>query len=164
MARYTVHVKGEGPDALARAKFVLDGFSWAALAFGPFWLFAKGAWISALLLIALLISIGMVLGGLGIAAMFPLVSQLVSFLVALESGAIQAWELELKGHRFAGVISGDDRDVMERRFFAEALGERAAPAPVSAPVPAEFAPTRTVSGVPIIGLFPNPSRPGGNRS
>lgn len=164
MARYTVHVKGEGPEALARAQFVRDGFSWLALGFGPLWLLAKGAWISALLLIALLMGIAMLLGSIGIAAMFPLVSQLVSFLVALESGAIRAWELELKGHRFAGVISGDDRDVMERRFFAEALGEAAAPAPVSAAFPAEFAPTRTVSGVPIIGLFPNPSRPGGNRS
>jgi hypothetical protein len=162
MARYTVHVKGEGPDALARAQFVRDGFSWAALAFGPFWLFAKGAWISALLLIALFISIGMVLGGLGIAAMIPLVSLLVSYLVALESGAIRAWELGVKGHRFAGVISGDDRDVMERRFFEEALGERAAPSPVSLPYPSENAP-RATSGLPIIGLFPNPSRPRGNR-
>lgn len=162
MARYTVHVKGEGPHALARAQFVRDGFSWAAFAFGPFWLFAKGAWISALLLIALLMGMAMLLGSMGIAAMFPLVTQLVYFLVALESGAIQAWELELKGHRFAGVISGDDRDVMERRFFEEALGEAAAPAPVSAPYPSENAP-RVTSGLPIIGLFPNPSRPGGNR-
>ncbi len=74
MARYTVHVKGEGPDALARAQFVRDGFSWAAFAFGPFWLFAKGAWISALLLVALFIGIGIALGGLGIAAVFPLIS------------------------------------------------------------------------------------------
>ncbi|MCA3630028.1 MAG: DUF2628 domain-containing protein [Methylobacterium sp.] len=162
MARYTVHVKGEGPDALARAQFVRDGFSWAALAFGPFWLFAKGAWISALLLIALLMGMAMLLGSIGIAVMFPLVSQLVYFLVALESGAIRAWELELKGHRFAGVISGDDRDVMERRFFEEALGEAAAPAPVSLPYPSENAP-RATSGLPIIGLFPNPSRPRGNR-
>lgn len=162
MARYTVHVKGEGPDALARAQFVRDGFSWAALAFGPFWLFAKGAWISALLLIALFIAIGIVLGGLGIAAVFPLVSLLLSFLVALESGVIRAWELGIKGHRFAGVISGDDRDVMERRFFEEALGERAVSQPVSAPYHAETAP-RATSGLPIIGLFPNPPRPGGNR-
>lgn len=162
MARYTVHVKGEGPDALARAQFVRDGFSWAAFAFGPFWLFAKGAWISALLLIALFIGIGMVLGGMGIAAVFPLISLLVSYLVALESGTIRAWELGIKGHRFAGVISGDDRDVMERRFFEEALGERAAPQPVSAPHHAEATP-RATSGLPIIGLFPNPSRPGGNR-
>lgn len=162
MARYTVHVKGDGPEALARAHFVRDGFSWAALAFGPFWLFAKGAWISALLLVALNIGVGVVLNGLGVAAVLPLVSLLLSFLVALESGAIRAWELGVKGNRFAGVISGDDRDVMERRFFEEALGERAAPQPVSAPYHAESAP-RATSGLPIIGLFPNPSRPGGTR-
>ncbi len=82
--------------------------------------------------------------------------------MALESGAIRAWELGIKGHRFAGVISGDDRDVMERRFFEEALGERAASSPVSVPYHAESAP-RAASGIPVIGLFPNPSRPGGNR-
>jgi hypothetical protein len=52
--------------------------------------------------------------------------------------------------------------VMERRFFEEALGERAVSQPVSAPYHAETAP-RATSGLPIIGLFPNPSRPGGNR-
>jgi hypothetical protein len=163
MARYTVHVKGEGPDALARAVFVRDGFSFPAFAFGPFWLFAKGAWISALLVIALLMGIAMLLGGFGIAPLFPLISMLVSFLVALESGAIRAWELDVKGHRFAGVISGDDRDVMERRFFEEALGEGAPPVPAASHVQAESMPPRAASGIPVIGLFPSPARPGGSR-
>lgn len=163
MARYTVHVKGEGPDALARAVFVRDGFSFPAFAFGPFWLLAKGAWISALLAIALLIGIGILLGVLGIAPVFPLISTLVSFLMALESGAILAWELGVKGHRFAGVISGDDRDVMERRFFEQALGEGAAPFPVASHFQGETTPPRAASGIPVIGLFPSPSRPGGSR-
>ena len=167
MARYTVHVKGDGPDALARAQFVQDGFSWLALTFGALWFLVKGAWIAALLLFALQMVISFTLQALELTPLIPVVSLLVNFLAALESGAIRAWEMEIKGHRLMAVISGDDRDVMERRFFEDALGERAAPpilagaaasASDQAPLP------RAASGIPVIGLFPSPSRPGAPRS
>lgn len=158
MARYTVHVKGEGPEALASARFVRDGFSWLAFLFGGFWLLAKGAWISGVLLLTMSIALGLTLNALGLAMLYPIVSLLVGYLVALESGAIRAWELGLAGYRFAGVISGDDADVMERRFFEEALAEK--PAPARLPVEA---PARGAGGVPVIGLFPSPWRPGGGQ-
>lgn len=164
MARYTVHVKGEGPEALARARFVKDGFSWLALTFGALWFLVKGAWISALLLFSLQLAISMLLQALGLAMLIPFVSLLVNFLAGLESGAILGWELGMKGHRLVAVISGDDRDAMERRFFEDALGESAAASPpaampfASAPVP------RAASGIPVIGLFPSPTRPGAPRS
>ncbi len=115
-------------------------------------------------MLALLIGFGILLYSLGLGAVFPLVSFALSFLVALESGAIQSWELEIKGFRLAGVISGDDRDVIERRFFEDALAESANPLPVYSGVHADAIPPRAASGLPIIGLFPNPSRPGGSRS
>jgi hypothetical protein len=162
MARYTVHIRREGPESLTEAQFVRDGFSWAAFTFGPLWLLAKGAWISALLQMVTLIALGLLLNGLGVVPLFPLVALVLGILVGLESGAIRAWEAELKGFRLAGVISGDDRDVIERRFYAEALGETGAAMPGAAGYPEAPVP-HSASGMPVIGLFPSPARPGGSR-
>lgn len=161
MARYMVHVRGEGPEALAGARFLRDGFSWPAFAFGAIWLFAKGAWVSGLLALAALIGLGLLMQGLGILLMFPLASALLGFLIALESGAIRAWELEIRGYRLAGIISGDDREVMESRFFEEALAERLVPAS-SAAAYGDLSPP-AASGRPVIGLFPSPARQGAPR-
>lgn len=155
MARYVVHLKGEGPEALAGTRFVHDGFSWLASMFGPLWFFAKGAWISACLALALLT------GFVAVAAALRLPVELSAFgvalinlLLALEAGALRSWELRLRGYRDVALVAGHDLDALEQRFFSEAA--KAGPE-TSAPA----APLRMSGAVPVIGLFPNPSR-GGN--
>jgi hypothetical protein len=155
MARYVVHVRGERPEALAGARFVRDGFSWLALSFGPLWFFAKGAWISACLTLALLA--GFV--GLAIAFQLPgavilLGTALINLLLALEAGALRSWELRLRGYRDVALVAGHDLDALEQRFFDEATSE--VPASPAAPS-VSVHPSATV---PVIGLFPNPPRRG----
>lgn len=156
MARYLVHVKGEGGEALAGARFVRDGFAWSALSFGPLWFLAKGAWISACLGFALLIGfVGMAIGlrlpeG---ATLFGLA--LINLLLALESGALRSWELNLRGYRDVGIVAGNDPDTLEQRFFADNL---ATPVPLPDTLSSG---TRSSASVPVIGLFPSPFR-GGN--
>jgi hypothetical protein len=151
MARYLVHVKGEGAGALEQAVFVRDGFAYFALVFGPFWLLAKGAWISAVLamIVFALFGFGLALAGLGM--LTGLVFFLLSALISLENGVIRGWELRLRGYREAALVSGDDHEVIERRFFAEASATDE-PASVASPVPMREA------GLPVIGLFPVPPR------
>jgi hypothetical protein len=155
MARYVVHIKGEGPEALAGARFVRDGFSWSALSFGPIWFLAKGAWISACLAVAVLI--GFV--GLTMALQLPgsvtlLGMMLINLLLALEAGAVRSWELRLRGYRDVALVAGADLDLLEQRFFAETISESPAPA-------APAYPAHSPRPVPVIGLFPSPPR-GGN--
>lgn len=155
MARYVVHVRGEGAQALADARFVRDGFSWSASTFGPFWFFAKGAWISACLALALLAGFVAVAAALRLPLeVSALGIVLINLLLALEAGALRSWELRLRGYRDVALVAGHDLDALEQRFFGEAM--KAGPEP-SAPA----APVRMSGAVPVIGLFPNPSR-GGN--
>lgn len=155
MARYVVHMKGEGPEALAGARFVRDGFSWLALSFGPLWLLAKGAWISALMAFSVQAILAFGLFGLGLPSGFvQLALFLVNLLIALENATIRSWELRLTGHVEAGLVSGDDPDTLEQRFFAEKLAGRAA-------LPVSATPVQATRPVPVIGLFPSPPR-GGN--
>jgi hypothetical protein len=156
MARYVVHIRGEGPEALNGALFLREQVAWLALVFGPFWFLAKGAWI-----VALLITAGMLIAGWGVAfsglsPLFGIALQLLMGLfLALEANALRAWELSLKGYRDVALLIGDDQEEVERRFFAEALGSSAAnPAVMPHPLPPRPGP------VPVIGLFP--SRSGGS--
>lgn len=156
MALYLVHIRGEGTPALERAVFVRDGFAWAALSFGPFWLLSKGAWISALLGFA---AFGLLATGLGLAGLPDLVFPawlLTGLLIALESGSIRSWELRLKGYRDVALIAGDDREMIEHRFFSEMTAGAAQAIVPAAHMPAPTAPARA----PVIGLFPAPPRGG----
>lgn len=154
MARYVIHMKGEGPEALAGARFVRDGFSWLALSFGPLWLLAKGAWISACLATAVLVGFAAVTIGFGLPEVVTLLGLgLINLFLALESGALRSRELRLRGHTDVAIVSGDDLDVLEQRFFAEKVSE----GPVSS-VPSS--PARASTPIPVIGLFPSPPRGG----
>ncbi|MBN8533488.1 MAG: DUF2628 domain-containing protein [Rhizobiales bacterium] len=154
MARYIVHVRGEGAEALAGARFVRDGFSWLALSFGPLWFFAKGAWISACLALAALIGFVAITAGLRLPIDVTVFGALViNLLLALESGTLRSWELRLRGFRDVALVAGADLDGLERRFFGEAMNE--APAP-----PAPALAVRPSATVPVIGLFPSPPRGG----
>jgi hypothetical protein len=155
MARYLVHVKGEGTEALSKARFVRDDFSLYALSFGPFWLLAKGAWNSALLVLACQIALAVFANWFSLPEWVPMLGfSLINLLVALESGALRSWELGLKGFRGVGLVAGDNLDQIEQRFFASQLAE-------TVPAPAFAAPARANAVVPVIGLFPSPPR-GGN--
>ncbi|CAN1569459.1 Protein of unknown function DUF2628 [Rhabdaerophilaceae bacterium] len=154
MARYVVHLKGRGDQALSGARFLSDGFSWRALTFGPFWLLAQGAWIAALgvLVAQLVFSFGLFALGLE-PFLISLSLGLFNLLVALESAVILGWELRLKGYDQVAVVSGDDRDVLEERFFSNFHAEETRSSVLaSLPGPAG---ARTV-----LGLFPTP--PQGN--
>jgi vacuolar-type H+-ATPase subunit I/STV1 len=155
MARYVVHMRGEGPEALGSALFLREHFAWFALTFGPLWFLAKGAWIVALLTAAGMALLATVVAFSGLPPAFGLAIQmLIGVFLALEANALRSWELRLKGYRDVAIVAGDDREEVERRFFAEAMANPVSPA---SSLPGPF-PQKT-GFVPVIGLFP--SRTGG---
>jgi len=85
-------------------------------------------------------------------------------LIGLEAGTLRRFALSRRGWRNIGVVSGDDREDAERRFF-DAWLQKAAPhaapaapaAPAASPLNAAPAPIpRTPQASGIIGLFPEP--------
>jgi hypothetical protein len=168
MARYTVHVPANADAlqheaALERAIFVRDGWSWAAFAFGPFWLLWNRHWITGVLT---LVVMGALLAGL---AALPAsesakagAALLVMLLWGLEGSSLRRLALVRAGYAEEGLVVGDSLDALEQRFFAEmAENTRAsaqeAPAatlpPVSGPGATPF------RGAPVIGLFPDSRKP-----
>lgn len=160
MARFVVFAP-DRPVSLEKAIFVEDGFRYGAFLFGPFWLLKQGSWRAALL-VALgfffLMLAGLVLGlpeNVQIA-----LTGLFSLLIGLEAASLRGWELGRRGYRQIGLVVGDDRDALERRFFSAAMAEpspepRAGPmaSPPAEPQPAGRAKTGNAG---VLGLFPQP--------
>jgi len=160
MSIYTVHEPPLRASAAApepeRYVFARDGFSFWAFLFGPLWMLRHRMW----LVFVLYVVISFVLEGLvavvgasdaGIGA----VGLLISLWVGLEAAMLRRFTLRRRGWRDVGVISGEDREAAERRFFDAWLlqGTQVSAQPVISPQVLNSSRPVT-SGV--IGLFPEP--------
>ena len=122
MSVYTVH---EPPrrlaDALpdpARFAFVRDGFSFWAFLFAPVWMLWHRMW----LVLVSYLAVSTILEGLvrllgASAAAVAGIGLLIAILIGLEAGTLRRFTLSRQGWKNIGVISGDDREDAERRFF-----------------------------------------------
>ena len=158
MSIYTVHEPplraGTPAPELERYVFVRDGFSFWAFLFGPLWMLRHRMW----LVFVLYVAISFVLEGLVAVAgasdaVIAAIGFLISFWVGLEAATLRRFTLRRRGWTDVGVISGEDREAAERRFFAAWLqqGARAPAQPVVSPQALNSSRPIT-SG--IVGLFP----------
>ncbi|MDR3422585.1 MAG: DUF2628 domain-containing protein [Xanthobacteraceae bacterium] len=163
MSVYTVHepplrVAEAAPDP-DRFVFVRDGFYFWAFLLTPLWMLRHRLWLVLLIYVAVAAGVdeAMYLAGLGTAAI-ALAEFLISLLIGLEAATLRRFSLKRRGWRNVGVVSGEDVEDAERRFFdawvRSAPGQRPAAAAPSAPPP------RVTPSPDIIGLFPDP---GANR-
>jgi hypothetical protein len=165
MAVYTVHEPARTHDGASpepeRFVFVRDGFSFAAMLFGPLWMLRHWMWLVLLGYGAVVVLLGVVLGLTDASAAVGLsVSVLLALLVGFEAGTLRRFTLARRCFRNVGVVVGDDIELAERRFFdawgnAATERERAAP---SSPVPMAMPHTPRASS-DVIGLFPEPGAP-----
>jgi hypothetical protein len=159
MSVYTVYEPpprtGETLPDPERFAFVRDGFYFWAFLLTPLWLLRHWLWLVFLLYVVIAAAIESVLYYLGAGDAGVGVAMLVvSLLVGLEAGTLQRFTLTLRGWRNIGVVSGDDLEVAERRFFdtwagAATRGEPWAAAPASVATPRPVSPQSAV-----VGLFP----------
>jgi hypothetical protein len=166
MSIYTVHQPPLDLGAAAtdphRFVFVRDGFSWWAFLLTPLWMLWHRLWLALVIYLVLAAAIDAGLRALGASAFTLVVAGvLISLLAGLEAATLRRLKLARRHWRNIGVVTGENLEHAERRFFdawiRQAPGRRpAAPAstPTSGSVTPAAAPSAASSGV--IGLFPEP--------
>ena len=165
MSVYTVHEPPlRAADTLAepvRFVFVRDGFYWWAFLLTPLWMLWHRLWLVLLLYVLLSVVLDVALRIAGASApLIALIDILISLLAGLEASTLRRFTLRRRGWQNVGVVSGDDLEDAERRFFDTWVRSRPrgtlSPSP-GLPLPPP-APSRSyrrdASGV--IGLFPEP--------
>jgi len=162
MSIYTVHQPPLDSGAAAaepyRFVFVRDGFSWWAFLLTPLWMLRHRLWLALAIFLLASAALDAGLRALG-ASVFTLIltSLLISLLAGLEAGTLRRFKLARRHWRNIGVVTGDDVEDAERRFFDVWIRQAPArhrPSPPSAPAPDAAPPPAAPSGV--IGLFPEP--------
>src|SRR5580658_8534211 len=164
MPVYTVH---EPPLRIAgalaeveRFVFVRDGFYWWAFLLTPFWMLWRRLWLVLLIYVMCSAAIDTALRVIGApASAVALIDILISFLIGLEASTLWRFTLRRRGWQNIGVVSGDDLEDAERRFFDAWVRRGPAPAVLPAagsPAPPSPAPPRSPAGeaAGVIGLFP----------
>jgi hypothetical protein len=165
MSVYTVHEPpmraGAAAADVERFAFVRDGFSWWAFLVAPLWRLRHRMWLVLVgyVVVAGAIEIPVRMSG-GPVLATSLIGILLGLLVGLEAGTLRRFTLNRRGWKNLGVVSGDDIDDAERRFFDAWLqrtnstsGGPRAPTPGAASAAPIW---RGPSGSDVIGLFPEP--------
>jgi hypothetical protein len=165
MSVYTVHEPPSRAGAAAadveRFAFVRDGFSWWAFLFAPLWMLRHRMWLVLVgyVVVAGAIEIPVKLSGAPSLAA-NLIGILLGLLVGFEASTLRRFTLNRRGWKNLGVVSGDDLEDAERRFFDAWLQRENSPSGAPhAPMrgPSSAAPNRRGPlGSDVIGLFPEP--------
>src|SRR5579863_3025264 len=167
MSVYTVH---EPPLRAAQAApnperfiFVRDGFYFWAFVFSVLWMLWHRMWLILLVYVAVVVGLETALRYLGVSSpLLGLIGVLIALLVGIEGATLRRFKLARRGWKNIGVVSGDNLEDAERRFFDAWLrrtsGERPEPsaAPPGPPPAPPSPPPRTSPAPDIIGLFPEP--------
>jgi hypothetical protein len=166
MSVYTVHqppvrTADQSPEP-ERMVFVRDGFSFWAFLWAPLWMLWHRMWVVLLGYVVLTAIFIWVLVALGASrAALAVVGLFISLLVGLEASTLRRLSLRRRGWTNVGIISGNDVEEAERRFFGAWLraprSQRAAgTAPPAAPGTAAVQTGRGPQTPDVIGLFPDP--------
>jgi uncharacterized protein DUF2628 len=165
MSIYTVHQPPLDSGAAAaephRFVFVRDGFSWWAFLLTPLWMLRHRLWLALAIYLLGSAALDAGLHALGASVfMLVLAGLLISLLAGLEAGTLRRFKLARRHWRNIGVVTGDDLEDAERRFFDAWI--RQAPARRSASPATPPGSSSAVAGGPgpassgVIGLFPEP--------
>jgi uncharacterized protein DUF2628 len=163
MSIYTVHQPPLESGAVAaepyRFVFVRDGFSWWAFLLTPLWMLRHRLWLALTVYFLVSVALDAGLRTLGASVLtLVLTSLLISLLAGLEAGTLRRFKLARRHWRNIGVVTGDDVEDAERRFFdvwiRQASSRRSASPPIAPASGSAAPPPPAPSGV--IGLFPEP--------
>jgi hypothetical protein len=167
MSVYTVHEprlrSGAAASDAERFAFVRDGFSFWAFLLAPLWMLRHRMWLVLVGYVAVSAALEILVQMFGASmSIAGLIGVLISLLVGLEAGTLRRFTLGRRGWKNIGVVSGEDLEDAERRFFdawlrraAAQPGVTAAATPSAPSTPASPAP-RMPQAPEVIGLFPEP--------
>ena len=160
MSVYTVHEPPlRAADALAEPErfiFVRDGFYWWAFLLTPFWMLRHRLWLVFVIYLVVMAGLDTTMRILGVSAfVIACVGVLISLLAGFEASTLRRFTLRRRRWRNVGIVSGDDLEDAERRFFD--IWVRGASARSGTPPPPAASPAAAVSEASgVIGLFPEP--------
>lgn len=140
-----------------RIVFVRDGFHFWAFIAAWLWMLCHRMWLVFVIYVVVSAAIyaAMHFAGVGDAGLV-LVGLLIALLVGIEASTLRRFTLARSGWKNVGIVSGEDREDAERRFFDAWLcvpRDHAAP---SAAAVAPVVPAPAPHASDIIGLFPDP--------
>jgi hypothetical protein len=164
MSVYTVHQPPLDSGAAAtepyRFVFVRDGFSWWAFLLTPLWMLRHRLWLALAIYVLVSAALDVGLRALGASAfVLVLAGLLISLLAGLEAGTLRRSKLARRHWRNIGVVTGDDVEDAERRFFDAWIRQapvRRSPSLPNAPASGPAAPAPPSAPPGVIGLFPEP--------
>ena len=108
MKLFTAHTRADSPPVLVK-----EGFSWGALLFGPFWLFAHRAWIAGALVLCAWIAFLLIPDPFS----GPLLMAL-AWLIGVSGTDLVRWSLGQRGFLLAHVIAAANADAAFARLLA----------------------------------------------
>ena len=148
-----------GPD---RFMFVRDGFYFWAFLLTPLWMLWRRLVLVffGYLILSVALNVAMHFAGISGGVAF-LVQALLSLLIGLEAATLRRWTLRRRGWREVAVVSAENVEAAERRFF-DAWERGDLQAYGSSPLPTSVPPLigrRAPASSDIVGLFPEPGTP-----
>jgi hypothetical protein len=167
MSVYTVHEPplraAEAAPNPERFVFVRDGFYFWAFVFSVLWMLWHRMWLILLIYVAVVVGLESALRYLGVSSpLLGLIGVLIALLVGIEAATLRRFKLARGGWKTVGVVSGDNLEDAERRFFdawtrrtSGARPEPSASPPGPPPAPPPSAPHASPAH-DIVGLFPEP--------
>jgi hypothetical protein len=165
MSVYTVHEPPlRAADVLAdpeRFAFVRDGFYWWAFLLAPVWMLWHRLWLVLLsyVLVSVVLQTAMRFFGAS-PSVLAFAAILISLLIGLEAATLRRFTLKRRGWKNVGIVSGDDLEDAERRFFdawvREAPSLPGAPSNTTPASPPPVPTPRMAEASGVIGLFPEP--------
>jgi hypothetical protein len=164
MSIYTVHEPPlRATETIAdpeRFSFVRDGFSIWAFLFAALWMLWHRMWLVLLIYLVVAVGVESALRYAGFSGpVLGVVAFAISLLVGIESGTLRRIALVRRGWKNVGVVSGNDLEEAERRFFAAWTRQtptKRAEAPATVPAASAASVPRTAPSSGVIGLFPEP--------
>ena len=97
---------------------IVEGFSWPALFFGPFWALWHGMWRTAIALLVIVAAIGVLGAATGVAAdLVSVLHILVQIGLGLWGNDIRRAALARRGYVERAVVAGRDGEEAEHRYF-----------------------------------------------
>jgi len=118
MRVYTVHLRRPTLDPDRDIRLVKEGFNWAAFLFSFIWALWCRLWLVAAGLFAAEFALNAALGAVGADALTRVAVALgTAVIVGLVANDLHRWTLFRRSYLQVAVVTGDDIDAAERRFW-----------------------------------------------
>jgi hypothetical protein len=120
MPVYVVQARGRDDASLERASFIKDGFSWAAVVLGPFWLLYHRLWLALLVWIVVEAALFVALLPHVVPPVLGVIDLLAHLFLGLEGQRLRLAKAGRRA-RVAGVVEARDLAEAETRFFGDLI-------------------------------------------